>query len=356
MSRARIWLAAATLGLAAAPGARAFTSGQGGGTSPDEALWAEIVTLQQQPIEQQELSAGQEERLARRETLLQKAGLYLSLYPGGQRAVEAVRLELRVLFEIGCLQGGDLSRLRARCEQILARESSRPACHEAAYWLMLCKDADRDRTQDRDAERLGALARYVERYPDSRYTPRMSRALFEAARRRGDEAAMRSIVAQLERAHPDHLTTVQLAGHLRFRDAVGRPFPFEDLGEEVDDRPLPAVAGQVVLIVVWSSDAADLAVLAQVEAFRAEHPADVQALGVNVDSDRLAFQQGLAAAGVSWPQYRHALGIAGPLCERWGISRTPLVLLVDRSGRLAGAWSDGGWREAAVAALRGASD
>src|SRR5690606_24982774 len=45
VSRARIWLAAATLGLAAAPGARAFTSGQGGGTSPDEALWAEIVAL-----------------------------------------------------------------------------------------------------------------------------------------------------------------------------------------------------------------------------------------------------------------------------------------------------------------------
>lgn len=327
--------------------------------APDEALWSQISAIQARPTPGADYAAQMAAYRQRCRDALEKTRLYLSLYPGGTHRDEAVRLELEMLFEIGSLDGGDYEALRARVNAFLnSPTSSATTRAEAAYWqIVLARLAPgpfpdsqpATRVTGDDPHLLAAYAKYVRTYPTGRFVPRMCQLLFADAERQGRTDRMRQIVEQLERDFPHHLTTEQLAGALRLHEQIGKPFPLESITAPEPVEIQPPKRG-VVLIVVWSSDEAALAVARRVEAFRLAHPG-VTVIGLNVDSSREQFQQGVAALRANWPQHWHELGRAGPFCRQWGIRRVPTVLVLGPGARLVGAFVDDGWEKAAEEAV-----
>ncbi|HUU95871.1 MAG TPA: TlpA disulfide reductase family protein [Phycisphaerae bacterium] len=328
--------------------------------SRDEALWQEILTLHEALVARQAGGAPPSAAaLPRRRTLLERVGLYLTLYPGGPHRDEAVRLELTMLFEIAALSGGEFERLAARVRDYLHNPPSERVLHEAAYWAIFCERLKRSTaTQptsvpvtDPDASLLAAYRQYVERYPASRYMPRLATILFEQARRVGDRQTMRRLVKRLSEAFPDHAVTALLTAQLRREEAVGGAFWLRFRGVDGNWVDTREHAGRVVLIVVWAGfDAAARECAASVDAFRQAHP-QVRVVGVNLDATRDQMSGACDALGIDWPQFNDGLGWANEFARTWGVRRIPGVFIVDRAGRLVGFAGDRAWEQLAAHAL-----
>jgi hypothetical protein len=328
--------------------------------SRDEALWLEICGLDRQVALTKPFPDNVAAALQARRRLLEKARLYLSAYPGGPRRDEVVPLELRTLFEIATLSAGAYGPLQERVAAYLRHPPSDAALYEAAYWAIHCRRLARASAGSQpssapvtrlDADLLDAYRAYIERYPRSRYVPRMATLLFEAAAGRGDEDAMRQLVTQLGRDFPRHAVTELLAAQLRRGEAVGRPFAlaFEAAGGTQVDTA--AWKGRPVLVVVWAGFSAPARLcVARIEAFRRERP-ELHVVGINLDESEERMNAVCAELGLAWPQFNDGMGWANRFALGWGIRTLPQVFVVDRQGRLAGSSGAAGWRELAAAVL-----
>lgn len=329
-------------------------------TPPDELLWQEICRLDRQPAE-----PGQYElRLARlresRQALLEKVRQYLTTYPGGPRRDAAVRIELRTLFDLGTLAGGDYELLCRRVDDYLQRPPSRAALHEAAYWAIYCARLGTRAPASApasapfgllDPQLLGAYREYITRYPDSRHVPRMATVLFDAAAQRHDLEQMRELVGRLERSFPEHLATATLRARLRRREAVGRPFVFSFESPEYGKVDTARWRGEPVLIVAWASFCpAARECVSQVEALRAAHR-ELHVVGVNLDASPERMRAACAELGLDWPQFNDRRGWANSFVLQWGVRRIPWVFVIDRAGRLVGSGGTDEWRELAERTL-----
>ncbi len=342
----------------ATPGAGEPRSSQP--VSRDEALWRETCELDHQVALTKPFPDNVEGALQARRRLLEKARLYLSVYPGGPRRDEVVRLELKALFEIATLSGGAYGPLQERVEAYLRRPPSEAALYEAAFWAIHCRRLTQASATSRptsapiarrDADLADAYRRYIEQYPGSRYAPRMATLLFDVAAGRGDEDAMRQVVAQLRRSFPEHPVAALLTAQLRRRDAVGRPFALAF--ETADGRRVDTTEskGRPVLIVVWAgfSEPARLCVR-RIEAFRQGQP-ELCVVGVNLDESEDRMNAVCTELGLAWPQFNDEMGWANRFALQWGIRALPQVFVVDREGRLSGSSGAEGWRELALTVL-----
>jgi len=327
--------------------------------SRDEALWQQILTLREQLVAREPGGDPFTAALPQRRTLLERVRLYLTLYPGGPHRDEAVRFELTMLFEIATLSGGEFERLAARVREYLHNPPSERVLHEAAYWAIFCERLERPTTtqptsvpvSDPDASLLAAYRQYVERYPTSRYTPRLATILFEQARRVGDRQTMRRLVKRLSEAFADHAVTVLLAAQLRREEAVGRAFWLRFRGVDGDWVDTREHAGRVVLIVVWAGfEAGARECAASVEAFRRAHP-QIRVVGVNLDATGDQMSAACRALGIDWPQFNDGLGWANEFARTWGVRRIPCVFILDQAGRLVGFADDRSWEQLAAHAL-----
>lgn len=328
-------------------------------TSREQAIWEQVTRIRAAAPATQPYAEFFTAALRRQTELLERVRLYLTLYPGSTHRDEALRLELTALFEIGTLSGGELDPLRERVRQILRDPPSRTALHEAAYWNMICERTGRPATTrptstpitQTDSLSLNAYRQYIERYPRSRYAPRLSTILFEDALRRGDRQRARELAARLKEAFPQHALTHMLAARLARDAAVGKPFrlQFDDArGQRVDTGQW---RNQVVLIVVWAGfepRARDR--VRAVEAFRASHR-DLRVVGVNLDDSRESLESASRELAIEWPQLHDELGWAGEFVRKWAVRSIPMVFVLDRSGRLAGWSADENWRRLAAKAL-----
>ena len=329
--------------------------------SPEEKLWQEIVALKTEPPATQPQSAWFEALIRQRQAVAEKARLYLTLYPGGRHHVEAVRVELATLYELGALRGGAYDPLCTRIQEHLHQaRPDNPAVWEAAYWDILCcrrlhrgpavTQPTSAPVRGADDALLAAYWEYVGRYPRSPYVPRMAALLFEHALHTGDEPRMRLLADMLTEGFPDHAITASLEAQWRREQAVGQPFSlaFEQPdGPRVDTREF---IGRPVLIVVWTStDAQAVRCVRSVERFRREHP-QVRVVGVNLDMSRAEMTAACEKLGIDWPQFNDGLGPANHFARKWGVRRVPRVFVVDREGRLVGSSEDESWERLAVAA------
>jgi hypothetical protein len=328
--------------------------------SRDELLWGRIQALTQEPPRVEPYSVYLDAVLARRRQLLEQVRIYLSVYPGGPRRDDAVRLELNTLSEIATLSGGAYEPLCRRVEEYLRRPPSEAALHEAAYWAIQCRRLGRTSATSQpssapvaciDAGLLAEYRAYVERYPRSRYVPRMVTMLFDAAAARGDRDAMRQLVVQLSRDFSDHAVTALLAAQLRRYEAIGQPFALTL--ETVDGRRIDTadLQGRPVLIVVWAGFSERARACAgDIEALRRVHP-ELHVVGVNLDDSEQRMHAACRALGLAWPQVHDGLGWASRFTLEWGIHSIPALFAVDRRGRLAGVSEDEGWRVLAATVL-----
>jgi hypothetical protein len=341
------------LGMPSTSLAQPPTSRPAAGSFAEEAVWAEVVALRRDPVTTQPYATWFDQTLRKRQTLVEKTRLYLTLYPGGAHQAEAVRTELTALYELAVIGGGSFGRLRARVQELLHEESpDNSAVWEAAYWDILCQRFERAQASSQpaaavsvlrpDQELLAAYGHYVTRYPHSPYVPRMAAALFDDALAAGDTARMEDVVTLLEREFPDHLVTSSVAAEWKRERAVGRQFWLsfdQPEGGRLDTREW---VGRPVLIVVWASTAESEALLIRVEALRQEHP-ELSVVGVNVDVDVGAMRATCDRLGLAWPEFNDGLGPANRFAREWGVRQTPRVFAVDGQGRLSGSAGEDGW-------------
>jgi thiol-disulfide isomerase/thioredoxin len=354
---------AALLALALVLPAAAQSRPSGPASQPrsrDEALWQEILSLSRAVADTRPHAADVEAALRPRRRLLESTRVYSTSYPGGPRRDQVVRLELKTLFEIGALAGGDFEPLRAQVQGYLARPPSEAALHEAAYWKIRCdrlagaaaasQPASAPITSD-DASLLAAYRDHIARYPRSRYVPQMATELFDAAARAGQLEEQRRLVGLLAEEFEEHAVTRLLTAQLDRQQAVGTPFSLAfqtAAGEAVDTADW---RGRPVLIVVWAGFCERCrGLLPEVEALRAAHPR-LAVVGVNLDESVRQMDAACRELGVDWPQFNDALGWANRFARRWGVRRIPLVFAVDSAGRLVGFGGAGTWRDLAEAVL-----
>lgn len=360
---------------------------------PERLLWSEIRLLRDRltldasdaasaaPATTRATSTDFAVARDRRTALLRRVQRYGALFPGGAHREEALRVELLTLFELGSLAGGDFTALRERIVETLRHPPCPSAPHEAAYWATVTLEPDEAAAQassqphpnipsgsgaisslNGQTASPGAAARfsrsglaplarpgpvppdrrlaagwadYVRRYPDSRYTPRLTRALFERAETAGDLPAMEQLAASMEQNFPERAVTHLLAARLRRRRAVGHPFwlTFRAGEQAIDTR---RHAGAPVLIVVWSArDQRSEALCREVAEFCAGWP-DVAVFGVCLDYRPDAMEQFVRQTAVDWPQCFDGRGPANEFALTWGVTDTPTVFVVDRAGQLVG--------------------
>lgn len=295
---------------------------------------------------------------------LKRVRLYLALYPGGTHRDEAIRLELETLYELGALRGGDLSELCRAATGYSRNAPSRVAEEEAAYWLILCarsnatdgagEPASQPATgplRKLDAASVAAMRDYINRYPKSRYVPRLAALLFDWAARRGDRECMLDLVKHVGTHFPHLATTKSLLGRWNRAETLGRPFHV-DLSTP-DGRRIRArdLLGRPALIVVWAGyDVAARDCAAAIEQYRQAHP-ELQTIGVSLEEAPAATRAACTALGIEWPQVSDGRGWGGDFVRTWGVREIPFVFVLDRGGRLLGCATDGRWRELADAAL-----
>lgn len=327
-------------------------------TDPEQALWAEITALGVPRPTTQPYASWFTEARRRRQDLLERVRLYLTLYPGGAARDDAVQIELSTLFELGTLAGGDLSALCARAVELRQSPASPTIEADAAYWQLLCERSERASVASTqpatapvgaelahlDSVRRAQLRDYVHRYPNGPHTLRLLAVLFEDARRRDDRAAMWSVIEQVGTEFPAAAQTHALLGTWNRLEAVGRPFAVKlDLGAgRVLDTG--ALVGRPTVLVVWAShDAASRARLAGVEAYRRTHP-ELQAIGVSLDASEERMAATCRRLELDWPQFNDGLGWGNVFARTWGLRSVPWVFVIDETGVLRGATQGDEWR------------
>jgi len=327
---------------------------------PEDLLWNVVVSLRELPAATSQPYAEQLAHvMRRREQLVDATVLYCRLHPGGRHLNDVIQIQLQALFELGSLEGGDYERLCTQVDEYLRNAPSENALHEAAYWAIICgrvRNADPaqpafDSLVRPDSRLLGEYRDYVRAYPASRHVPRLATVLAEDALRRGDVRELEALSEALKRQdaqHPIRRWVMGLAHRLRM---VGAVVNLEL--RSTDGRTVRSAdwRGRPVLVVAWAgSDAASRACVKAVMKESAAHP-EIALLGVNLDTRVEAMRTACRELGITWPQVHERHGLAGDFAAQWGANRLPLVLVIDRSGRLVGAAADDDWRSLLLTAL-----
>lgn len=353
-------------------------------TAPDETLWIEITELRAaaQPTSQP-YEAWFAAQLENRRMLASKLRAYATHYPGGAHRDDAVMLELRALFEIGCLTDGKLDALQARAEELLRSPLGKISEQEAAYWLIACRRGARaastrpagEPLELLDANLVDEYRTYVRQYPSARRVPRMATLLFDAAVKNGDEAAQHELAALLSAHFPQHASTEYCTAVLRRHDQIGKRFEATLATIENGTLNTESLRGHPLLIVVWpvssvrsnhetphpttratttaeTGSADDNALrVSDIEEFRRLND-DTRVIGIPIaDSveDVLAAQR---RADITWLEHFDERGWAGDFVRSWGVRSGPFVFIIDADGVLRGATNDKDWRSIAASAAR----
>ena len=161
----------------------------------------------------------------------------------------------------------------------------------------------------KEKEGVAALKTYVEREPSSGYV----------------EEARRMI------ANPN-LAGEAFARAFNVKSSVG------------DDLSLEKFKGKVVLLDFWAAWCGPCRMeMPEVKRIWKKYSGDQFVIvGVNLDSNRAAFEAYLKQESLSWPQYYDGLGWGNKLARLYGVSSIPHTVLIDREGIIRGVGLRGG--------------
>ena len=158
----------------------------------------------------------------------------------------------------------------------------------------------------------------------------------------------------------DHARTnagIRARGALRRLNLAGKPLQLE--GRNLTGQQISAAqyAGKVTLVVFWATWAKpytdDLPKLTQVHTKYQRSGFEI--LGVNLDADASGIKDYLARYGGNWQHIHDAGGTDGQLAKDFGIVSMPMMFIVDKSGKVAGAVTADNLEEAVKTLLLGES-
>lgn len=189
------------------------------------------------------------------------------------------------------------------------------------------------KTQARWMERLEA---FVKEFPDADDAPE---ALLQLAIAKESEELPDTLqwYRQIVRDFPKSDVAKKAAGAIRRIESVGQALSLA--GKSLDGKPLDLAAfrGQVVVIHYWSTSCEpckeDMQKLKDLQQGKYAKQ-KLALLGINLDAQAAAAQTYLRTAKINWPQLHDAGGPEGKLATDLGVFTLPMMLLIDKDGRL----------------------
>jgi hypothetical protein len=160
--------------------------------------------------------------------------------------------------------------------------------------------------------------RLVERFPDSEWAKRVERPMRYILFLKGGQVAP------------------------AFTQAFERPAAENAAPPRPETYSAEGLLGQVVLIEFWTASTPGhgdqvKTLAAGLASNLKEYPdlkGKVEVLGVNLDTDREAFEAAVAAWGTPWPQCCDGRGFRTPLAEAFGVPRVPQWVVIAAGGRV----------------------
>ncbi|HWO00031.1 MAG TPA: redoxin family protein [Blastocatellia bacterium] len=127
---------------------------------------------------------------------------------------------------------------------------------------------------------------------------------------------------------------------------AGEPFapPFKIKVTSGDELSMEKLKGRVVLLDFWASWCVPCRVeMPEVKKIWKKYGGEEFVIvGVNLDSNRAAFEGYMKQEGLTWPQYYDGLGWGNKLARLYGVTGIPHTVLIDREGIIRGVGLRGG--------------
>jgi thiol-disulfide isomerase/thioredoxin len=182
----------------------------------------------------------------------------------------------------------------------------------------------------------GELEKFSEDFPAAEDTPEAMLQLAIANEFTGQMPEAQKWYAKLAEQHPDTKPGRRAAGALRRLSLKGRPFQF--VGPLLGGGKFDAAnyGGKVLLVTYWSTWCTACTQDVPVLKSFYERYADrgFQIVGVNVDVTEGPIAEYLKENRISWPQVFEPGGTDSGPATAFGVIVPPLMILVDREGRV----------------------
>jgi thiol-disulfide isomerase/thioredoxin len=195
-------------------------------------------------------------------------------------------------------------------------------------------DADFAKIQDKW---MADLEQFIKDYPTVSDTPEAMKQLAMALEFAGREDGAVEWYGRIVSEFPDSLQVEKARGAKRRIESIGQPLMLagkDAKGAAVD---VQSYRGKVVLVHYWASNNPYcLPGIAVLKEMQAKYGRDGFVLvGVNVDSDRAAFESYIKDNPLPWPQLHEPGGLDdSPLANAYGVLVLPTMILADKDGKI----------------------
>ncbi|UCG32143.1 MAG: redoxin domain-containing protein [Phycisphaerales bacterium] len=320
------------------------TAGAAVAQRPEErALLQRIAELGRDPQRGLWMSSGayRELILSRRQEQIAKIHELLERFPDSPAQEDVLEYKLESLFAIANLMKQPPTELKEAVRQVLAGSPGKSLEGTASFWRIqvdlyekVMAGADGQELAKYQIEQFAQLA---EKYPDNRhFGDAILGNMVQVRLMEGKIEEARSYYQKLQKYHPDSELIEPLAGELRRRDALLKPFTFaftDIRGQEVDTTKMK---GKVILVDFWASwcGGCVMSVPELKRLYDKHHDDGLEIIGVNLDTDRRQLDGFLNAHKIPWPQYFDGKAWNTPLARKYGITGIPALFLVDKKGIL----------------------
>ncbi len=181
---------------------------------------------------------------------------------------------------------------------------------------------------------IGAARTFTVTYPGDRRGPRL---LVEAATLCDDVPNQkRNLLEEALRLTREEALKHRIADDFKRLDRLGRPLELKLSSIQAGPIDLPALRGNVVVIIFWSAESPHC--LLWLREFRHQWEKmpkqNLRVVTISLDTDRKALDQRLSNLPRSWPTYFDGKGWESPVARSLGINALPSVWILDKKGIL----------------------
>jgi hypothetical protein len=301
--------------------------------------WADIVALDAGP-KKPPSSREEAVQLARNHFLVQRKALeqFLARYPADPHAFDA-RLRLAAILAAEGMMDRSPSQVDAAMRLLgelektpgIPREKLADVGFQRTSLILQNQIASTDRMRETV---VSAARNFAAKYPGDRRGPRL---LVEAATICDDVPHQkRDLLEEALRTTTEESLKHHINDDLARLALLGRPLELKLSSVQAGPIDLPALRGNVVVIVFWATESPhSLLWLRDFRLAWEKMPKDqLRVVTISLDENRRALDERLRDLPPSWPTHFDGKGWLGPVVRSLGINALPTVWILDKKGVL----------------------